>query len=261
MNKSLAASQNLMKNYLSEMLTEDVEAPVIKESELVATEETKKLNKLLQGVNATERHIDKAPNEIISKKSESNKLREIENKIFDAKNNKETLSEVVIETNSEETSTATSKHNYREGSFQAMFFDVAGLTVAVPLIELGGIHNVDNITSLVGKPAWFKGVMLHRDEKISIVDTAQWVMPEKCNEELLSSLNYQFVIMLNNSNWGLLAENLIDTVTLQSEDVKWLEPTSTRPWLSGLVKDRKCALLEVDALINLLNDGMDINQI
>lgn len=255
MNKSLAASQDLMKNYLSEMLTEDVEVPVIKESNLLETEETTKLNKLLQSVNATEQHLDNVPNEIISRKAESSTLLKAENKKIIAP-------ELTIEEkNNDEALVSKSNHSYREGSFQAMFFDVAGLTVAVPLIELGGIHNVSNITSIVGKPTWYKGVMLHRDEKISIVDTAQWVMPEKCNEELLSSLNYQFVIMLNNSHWGLLAESLVDTVTLQPEDVKWLESTSTRPWLSGLVKDRKCALLEVDALINLLNDGMDINQI
>ena len=261
MNKSLAASQGLMQNYLSEMLTEEIEVPVTKVSELVETEEEKKLNKLLQSVNATQQHTDNTTNEIISRKSEDNKFEE-ENKTVEIKNNTDTLSEAVIEAkHNEKAITSKNKFNHYENSFQAMFFDVAGLTVAVPLIELGGIHNVNNITSLVGKPAWFKGVMLHRDEKINIVDTAQWVMPEKCNDELLLSLSYQFVIMLNNSNWGLLAENLIDTVTLQPEEVKWLEPTSTRPWLSGLVKDRKCALLDVDALINLLNEGVDINQI
>jgi purine-binding chemotaxis protein CheW len=30
-----------------------------------------------------------------------------------------------------------------EGSFQSLFFNVAGLTLAVPLTELGGIHNLE----------------------------------------------------------------------------------------------------------------------
>ena len=150
--------------------------------------------------------------------------------------------------------------NYRKGRFQAMFFDVAGLMIAVPLIELGGIHNVDKTNSLVGKPDWFKGVMLHREEKINVVDTALWVMPEKCNQTLLDSLNYQYVIMLNNSHWGMMAENLVDTVTLEQDDVKWIEGSSKRPWLAGLVKERMCALLDVDSLIAMLEDGANINQ-
>jgi len=141
-----------------------------------------------------------------------------------------------------------------------MFFDVAGLLIAVPLIELGGIHNAEKTTGLMGKPDWFKGVMLHREEKINVVDTALWVMPEKCDQTLKDSLNYQYVIMLNNTSWGLLAEKLVDTVTLQQDDVKWLDNTGKRPWLAGLVKDRMCALVDVDALTQMLDDGANINR-
>ena len=150
--------------------------------------------------------------------------------------------------------------NYRNRGFQAMFFDVAGLTIAVPLIELGGIHNDDKTTSLMGKPDWFTGVMLHRDEKINVVNTALWVMPEKCDETLKNSLNYQYVVMLGNSHWGLSAESLVDTVTLEQEDVKWLDAPNKRPWLAGLVKERMCALLDVESLIKLLDAGANINQ-
>ena len=148
--------------------------------------------------------------------------------------------------------------NYRKGSFQAMFFDVAGLLIAVPLIELGGIHQIEKITSLMGKPDWYKGVMLYREDKINVVDTALWVMPEKCNETLLNALSYQYIIMLGSTAWGMMAENLVDTVTLQQEDVKWLDNNVKRPWLAGLVKDRMCALLDVDALVKMLDDGAEI---
>jgi purine-binding chemotaxis protein CheW len=141
-----------------------------------------------------------------------------------------------------------------------MFFDVAGLIIAVPLIELGGIHKTDKTNSLMGKPDWFKGVMLYRDEKINVVDTALWVMPEKCDEKLKNSLNYQYIIMLNDSPWGLSAENLVDTVVLKQDEVKWLDSTNKRPWLAGLVKDKMCALLDVSALIQLLDEGSNIYQ-
>ena len=43
------------------------------------------------------------------------------------------------------------QRSYRQGDFQAMFFDVAGLLIAVPLIELGGIHNNDKTTCTNGE--------------------------------------------------------------------------------------------------------------
>jgi len=249
MSKSLAASKDLMQNYLSELLTEDAVESPLKESS--NKEETHKLNKLLQSVNATERKQDIAP-AIVSKKSADIS----ETPVY----HPEPITDTIIETKkSLDEAPVVDAPNYRSEAFQAMFFDVAGLIVAVPLIELGGIHNLEPITSLVGKPKWFEGVMLHRDKKINVVDTAQWVMPEKYNDELKEGLDYQYVIMLGNSQWGLLAEHLVDTVTLQPEDVKWLDSSTKRPWLAGLVKDRMCALLEVESLIKLLNDGIDVH--
>ncbi|MCU4674938.1 chemotaxis protein CheW [Catenovulum sp. 2E275] len=146
---------------------------------------------------------------------------------------------------------------YQQGEFQALFFEVAGLLLAVPLTELGGIHNLTETSPLFGKPNWFKGVMLNRDEKINVVDSAQWVMPEKCQPELVNTLSYKYIIMLGESNWGLACEKLVNTVTLKQEDIKWRAAAGKRPWLAGLVKEKMCALLDVEQLITLLNKGLD----
>lgn len=259
MEKPLAASKILMQNYLSELLTEDPDNLIDQKEE-----KTKKLNKLLQKVNVTEQHKEDLPDVIVSDKSADSKL---SNNVFDSipATKQQVDDDNLIVKKRDSTNQLDVEHSfdksYRNESFQAMFFDVAGLIVAVPLVELGGIHNVDKITSLMGKPKWFEGVMIHRDEKINVVDTALWVMPEKYNAELKEALNYQYVIMLSNSQWGLLAENLVDTVTLQPEDVKWLDKSSKRPWLAGLVKDRMCALLDVESLIQLLNNGINVQQV
>ena len=151
---------------------------------------------------------------------------------------------------------AVSDKMYRQGEFQALFFDVAGLTVAVPLTELGGIHNMGKLNSLIGKPDWFMGVMVHREQKLNIVNSAKWVMPEKYDIDLENNLEYQYIIMLDNSNWGLACEKLVNTVTLSQEDVKWKEQSGRRPWLAGLIKERMCALLDVSALIEMLDKGL-----
>jgi len=147
--------------------------------------------------------------------------------------------------------------SYRKGRFQALFFSVAGLKVALPLKELGGIHKIAPLKSLPGQPHWLKGVMLYREQKINVVDTAHWVMPEKYDQQLVEKLNYQYVIMLGNSHWGLACDTLVNTVALEQDDVKWRETEGKRPWLAGLIKEHMCALLDVDATIALLAKGMN----
>ena len=263
MAKSLAASKKLMQNYLSELLTEDQqvsEVPVVRLKEKTQ----QPLEKLLQKVDITQNVADPADEPLNTIKgsttSEASKTKPIKPVVKEKVKGKIIGDEPLRTRKSDQPLIIKKAKNYRNGSFQAMFFDVAGLTIAVPLIELGGIHNEDKTTSLMGKPDWFTGVMLHRDEKINVVNTALWVMPEKCDEALKDSLNYQYVVMLGNSHWGLSAESLVDTVTLEQEDVKWLDVPSKRPWLAGLVKERMCALLDVESLIKLLDAGANINQ-
>ncbi|GHE80745.1 chemotaxis protein CheW [Thalassotalea profundi] len=266
MANPLAASKKLMQNYLSELLTEEPgdKSPITPSTEAsshmssaVVDKDKEKLNKLLQQASATQA-LTKDFNTVTTVKSEHARTVAVPEK--EETPLAEANEEIRTNKSSGELKVKVSK-DYRKGSFQAMFFDVAGLTIAVPLIELGGIHNVDKTTSLMGKPDWFKGVMVHREDKINVVDTALWVMPEKCNKTLKNSLNYQYIIMLSDSSWGLMAEHLVDTVTLEQEDVKWIEQTSKRPWLAGLVKERMCALLDVEALIKLLDQGANINQL
>ena len=263
MSKPLAASKKVMQNYLSELLTDEPDGVIEK------VKEDKQLEKLLQNVATPEAKI---PQTALSRKKKLAQVSATENKAktltepgkpsvtIEKSIKNVAVEQPLVTRKSEGPLSAKVQRSYRKGSFQAMFFEVAGLVIAVPLIELGGIHNVDKTNALMGKPPWFKGVMIHREEQINVVDTALWVMPEKCDKKLKESLKYQYVVMLSDTQWGLMAESLVDTVTLEQEDVKWLDAPSKRPWLAGLVKDRMCALLDVDALTKLLDQGAGINQ-
>lgn len=145
--------------------------------------------------------------------------------------------------------------------FQALFFDVAGLVLAVPLQELGGIHNLEEVTNLFGKPDWFMGVMVNRDKKVNVVETARWVMPEKYTEKLKAELSYKYLIMLGESSWGLAAEKLVTTEYIQPDEVKWRSQQGKRPWLLGTIKKKMCALLHVSDLVAMLDKGIDARQV
>ncbi len=144
-----------------------------------------------------------------------------------------------------------------EEVFQTLYFEVAGLTLAVPLCHLGGIYRIERINKLIGKPDWFMGVMNRRDAQLHVVDSARWVMPEKYTPQLAASINYQYLIVLGDSPWGLACERLLTAVPVRRDAVKWREQPGKRPWLAGLVIDRMCALINVSALIAQLSAGDD----
>ncbi|RAK00768.1 chemotaxis protein CheW [Aliidiomarina maris] len=148
--------------------------------------------------------------------------------------------------------------DYQEGNFQALFFSVAGLKLAVPLKSLGGIHQWKEPNTIFGKPAWYLGIMTNREEKLNVVDTAQWVMPEKYNDAMAEAIDYQYLIMLGESRWGLACETLVTTQTLSPDDVQWRQNSAgKRPWLAGVVREKMCAILDVDAMIDMLEQGLN----
>lgn len=142
-----------------------------------------------------------------------------------------------------------------EECFQALFFEVAGVMFAVPLTELGGIHQSETVNSLFGKPDWYLGIMQHRDKRLSVVDTAQWVMPE----QNMGEIYYKYQIQLSESNWVLGCESLHGTEILNRNDIKWRSKPGSRPWLAGMVKSRMCVLLHVTEMIKLLDNGINIH--
>ncbi|GIU20254.1 chemotaxis protein CheW [Shewanella sp. MBTL60-007] len=140
--------------------------------------------------------------------------------------------------------------------FQVLFFNVAGLTLAVPLVSLGGIVNLEKVTSLIGRPDWYLGVQQYRDAQLNVVDTCAWVMPEKYDAALAEKVNYQYVVVLEDSHWGLGCESLINTINIKKSEVNWRSQAGKRPWLAGVVKEQMCGILNVEALVQMLGAGM-----
>tara|TARA_Y100000296_G_scaffold17383_2_gene20560 strand:+ start:1118 stop:1915 length:798 start_codon:yes stop_codon:yes gene_type:complete len=254
------AREEVMEAYLDSLL---------KEPE-VPQDVTARTAKLLE--QASQQIADEAPSSPLKESSNVEPdtlslVEEVSQFIGSAKSNHGVLSESDshIEEESqelrhiEETTTKLPLKDTLGFRFQALFFEVAGLTLAVPLTSLGGIHQIEKIGPLFGKPDWFMGVMLHRESKLSVVDTAKWVMPEKYDESLAQSIEYRYLIMLGESAWGLASEKLVNTVNLTTDDVKWRETTGKRPWLAGMVKEKMCALIDVEELISMLNKGLGSN--
>ncbi len=145
----------------------------------------------------------------------------------------------------------------RAEAFQVLYFEVNGVTFAVPLDELGGIHRLEELNKLIGRPQWYLGLQTSREQQLDVVDTAKWVMPEKLVDDSHRE-DYQYIVMLGASMWGLASSQLLGTEALGTEKVRWREQAGKRPWLAGMVKEKMCALIHVEALIDMLNAGLDV---
>ncbi|MCG9757943.1 chemotaxis protein CheW [Pseudoalteromonas sp. Isolate6] len=249
MSKHLFANEKVMKQYLGALLQEE---PEIEQCELSP------VAKLLEQVKEPEPELETTePLAVVAIEPQEQVSDVIEEQSSKLAQDLEVTENTSIIKEQATIESVSARDAYQEGEFQALFFEVAGLTLAVPLKSLGGIHQLGEVNQLFGKPKWFKGVMLNREEKLNVVDTARWVMPEKLTPELEDALDYQYLITLGDSNWGLLAEKLVNNLTLKPEDIKWRTADGKRPWLAGVIKEKMCALIDVENLNRLLEQGLD----
>ena len=143
---------------------------------------------------------------------------------------------------------------------ECLLFSVAGLKLAIPLSLLGGVHPAENmkVTPLFGQSDWSLGVWQSDTDKLTIVDSARLIMPERGIS--LRESGYEYLIQLDRTPWALACEGICDTITLVSESIKWRGDASKRPWLAGTVISEMCALLDVPSLVDLLESHLKSTQ-
>ncbi|MFV3406075.1 MULTISPECIES: CheW domain-containing protein [Pseudomonas] len=139
--------------------------------------------------------------------------------------------------------------------FECLLFDVAGLTLAVPLVCLGSIYSLagQELTPLFGQPDWFLGILTCQAGNLKVLDTARWVMPDRYREDFRQGL--QYVISVQGYEWGLAVHQVSRSLRLDPNEIKWRSQRGQRPWLAGTVIEHMCALLDVAELAELIASG------
>ncbi|MGF0236764.1 CheW domain-containing protein [Rhodococcus sp. IEGM1300] len=139
--------------------------------------------------------------------------------------------------------------------FECLLFDVAGLTLAVPLVCLGSIYSLagHELTPLFGQPDWFLGILPSQGGNLKVLDTARWVMPDRYRDDFRQGL--QYVISVQGYEWGLAVHQVSRSLRLDPNEIKWRSHRGQRPWLAGTVIEHMCALLDVSELAELIASG------
>lgn len=142
--------------------------------------------------------------------------------------------------------------------FQSLIFHVAGLQLAVPLVKLNGVLEwPETITPMPGHQPWFLGVMSYHGKQVKIVDTAHIVLPEQSQALALTpeQRNFNRIVLVGDGCWGLACEGVGEVFNLTHNEVRWRSERTVRRWLIGTVVERMCALLDVDEIAKILEEG------
>lgn len=143
--------------------------------------------------------------------------------------------------------------------FQILLFEVAGLKLAVPLIELSGVIEWNNsVTEMPGHADFYMGILQHLGYKIAVIDTARMVLPVNKMASLVGDNpreRVKHIVMIDDYRWGLACDKIGEVITLKPEEVRWRTSKTTRSWLAGTVIEHMCALLNSEGFSTMLKEG------
>jgi len=142
--------------------------------------------------------------------------------------------------------------------FDILIVTVNNVNVALPLQALDSIYPIESeITPLFAQAEWFIGLQKSLTGNIKVIDTTQFLMPERAGK--YSREDFKYTVAINGSGWGLAVNDLEQPLTVDPDTIRWRVRRSERPWFAGTVKDHMCVLLDIPALAQSLKEK-DKNQ-
>ena len=176
--------------------------------------------------------------------------------------------ETKIEVTSKEESIAIASSNIPEWAnepFQILLFEVAGLKLAVPLVELSGVIQWnDTVTEMPGSEDFYMGILQHLGYRVAVIDTAKMVLPVTKQTELIEDnarKRVKHIVLIDDYSWGLACDKIGEVITLQPEEVRWRSSQTSRKWLAGTVIEHMCALLNSEAFAEMLVKGQSADDL
>ena len=129
---------------------------------------------------------------------------------------------------------------------------VHGISIAIPMEHIESATSLENVSlSMDLAHDWILGQIVRGDHTITyVLDSASWMMPELYDP---AKAEYQDLIMLQGGYWGIACDEMVRSIRIPVDKVAWAVNRSKRPWLLGTYMAERCAILDVDALVDQLN--------
>ena len=128
----------------------------------------------------------------------------------------------------------------------------------MPLASLDGIYPLEEeLTPLFGQSTWFMGLQKTINGNVNVINTAQFIMPERYEKN--NDVAAQYSVAINGSGWALAVDAIHQPMSVSPDDIRWRARRAERPWMAGTIKDHVCALIDIPSLANMLKQ-QDKNQ-
>jgi purine-binding chemotaxis protein CheW len=139
--------------------------------------------------------------------------------------------------------------------FDAVIFTVNGLRLALPVIKLACI--VDFPAGLVPAATgsiWSLGRFMLGTDSVDILDTAELVIPpsHRTDSGPVHRPTPRLLVVLSGNQCALACDDIVESVTIDSDKVHWRGGRGRRRWLAGTVMSHACALLDVPGLLEVI---------
>lgn len=131
--------------------------------------------------------------------------------------------------------------------FQVLLCDLGEQTIAIPLVELGGIIKVERFTQRSSKRSWFYGLYVKGEQTFTCIDSANYLSGAKhlaTDEDRFSDCEYKYLVQLGKSEFALCCRGVASTLEVAKQDVKWRQNVTKQPWFAGILKEPMHALID-----------------
>lgn len=135
---------------------------------------------------------------------------------------------------------------------QALLFDIAGLSLVLPLTELDGIENwpINGLTQLPGQPAHVLGMLSSPQQHTRVIDLTTLITSQSSNSE-----DCRYILLVNNKQLGLAVSAIHRVIRLDKENVRWRRETAKtqRPWLAGMLMSPLSSIISLNELLKIIH--------
>lgn len=129
--------------------------------------------------------------------------------------------------------------------FKAVHLQIGGMWWVAPLYTLGGIFSVNSLTPLFGYAPWMLGVTAYQERIISVIDFITLFKLKKQKSTGIAP----FVVLLDDTNFGLVCDDIGAVEDIVPEDIQWASENRTRDWLAGYTREGLTSVLDVKSIV------------
>ena len=104
---------------------------------------------------------------------------------------------------------------------------------------------VNSLTPLFGYASWMLGVTAHQNRIISVIDFMTLFKLKNHRSKTISP----FVLLMDDTNFGLVCDDIGTVADIVPEDIQWTSEKRTRDWLAGYTREGLTSVLDVKSIV------------